>query len=66
MVKQYKIKLDVVVVVTVDESENDLDSVLSEMDYDFNVHPETDHAEIVDTEIRNWEILEEKSDTIKL
>ena len=63
-IKQYRLNLTVKMVVTVDEDENDLDSVIADMDYDFNVHPETDYAEIVTTEIMGYETLDEKDDTI--
>jgi len=61
---QYKVKLEVDLVVTVDEDETDLDSVIADMDYDFNVHPETDHADIVTTEIMGYEITNKKDDFI--
>ena len=62
--KQYRVKVEVMMTVTVDEYETDLDSVLADMDYDFYVHPETDHAEIVTTEITGWEVVGQKADTI--
>jgi hypothetical protein len=61
---QHKVKLEVDLVITVDEDETDVDAVIADMDYDFNVHPETDHAEIVTTEIKGYEVVGEKTDTI--
>jgi len=63
---QYSINVSVKMVVTVDEEETTLDEVIADMDYDFNVHPETDHAEIVTTEIMNYDVTNKKEDTILL
>jgi len=62
--KQYSVDVNVKLIVTVDEDETTLDEVIADMDYDFNVHPETDHAEIVTTEIRGYDIADKKDDTI--
>ena len=65
-VKQYKVNVSIELVISVDEDENTLDQVIQEMDYDFEVHPETDHAEIVDMEMTDYNIISEIDDTIKL
>ena len=45
------------IIVNADE-ETDIGEVLSEMNYNFN--SQTDGADIVDTEIENWEIEDSK------
>lgn len=63
-VKQYKMDVTVRMVVTVDEDQTDIQSVLSDMHYDFEAS--WDSAEIVETEITDWEqVGEVKTDTIK-
>ena len=65
-IKQYVVETKIKLVISVDEDENTLEQVIQEMDYDFNSHPETDHAEIVGMKMTDWEIISEIDDTIKL
>jgi len=59
---QHLLSLEVKMIVTVDEDETNIDDVIADMDYDFNVHPETDHAEIVRTEIMGYELKDKMED----
>ena len=63
---QYLVNVTVKMQITVDEDETDIDSVIADMDYDFNVHPETDNADIVTTEITGYEVRDSREDTILL
>jgi hypothetical protein len=53
------VKVEVNLVINADEGV-DIDDVLAEMDYDFHVCKETDGAEIIDSEITDWEITDSK------
>ena len=50
--------------VTVDEDETDLDDVIADMDYDFT-EPDC-HSQIVTTEIKGYEVVNSRDDTILL
>lgn len=61
-VKQYLCSVTTKLIVTVDEDKTDIESVLSDMDYNFDASGED--AEVVTTEITGWEIKDSRDDTI--
>ena len=61
---QYRVKVEVMMTVSVDKEETDVESVLSDMDYQFSESDTEDNAEIVRTEITGWEVMKEKDDTL--
>jgi hypothetical protein len=64
MIKQYRVKVETVLTVTVDEEQTDIESVLSDMYYEFE--SESEHADIPNGEIVDWDITSVKDDTIKI
>ena len=52
---QLKIKLQLNV-----EDYTSISDVIGEMDYEFNTHPETDGASITDSEILDYEVINEQ------
>ena len=63
---EHLVKVEVYLTIQIDEDETDIEQVLSDMDYEFNVHNETDNAILVDQVIQDWGVIESKSDTFKI
>jgi len=61
--RQYIVDVTTRIVVTLDESQTDIETVLQDMDYDFNPSATERHADIPSTEIVDWEVKDSKDDT---
>jgi hypothetical protein len=56
--KKVYVKIEVRAIIRMDEGE-EVSSVLENMDYDFTASP-NDNADIEDTEITDWEVVDSK------
>jgi len=64
-IKQYRVLVKTKLIVTVDTNKTDIETVLQDMNYDFEPSPNEEHADIPSTEIMEWEIDPDyKTDTI--
>ena len=61
--KQYIVDVTTRIVVTLDTNQTDIETVLQDMDYDFNPSATEQHADIPSTEIVSWEVKDSKDDT---
>jgi hypothetical protein len=61
---QYKILVQVELLISVDTEKDNIVDVINDLNYDFDVPDENQNSEVVQMEFLDWEILDTRDDSI--